>query len=100
VVVLHLVVTDSRLVRLLRSRALVAVGRWSYGVYLWHIPLVILVIEVLHGGVVLRLVAGALSVPLAAASFRYVEQPLLRRYGGRRTVPALGAAPERVLSPA
>src|SRR5690606_32691244 len=29
-------------VRLMSSRFLVATGRWSYGIYLWHLPVIVL----------------------------------------------------------
>lgn len=54
-----------------------AIGNWSYSIYLWHWPLVILYPHVrghepgLLGGAALI----AASVALGAASMRYVEQP-------------------------
>jgi peptidoglycan/LPS O-acetylase OafA/YrhL len=59
--------------RLLRMRMLQRVGRISYGVYLWHLPLMIFAGPV----------SGAiLAFPVAAASYRWVEQPFLRRKAG------------------
>ena len=70
--------------RALAARPLVAVGVWSYGIYLWHLPLVRLARPVL--GETLLVTVGALlaSVAVAAASYRFVEQPVLR---GRRSAP-------------
>jgi peptidoglycan/LPS O-acetylase OafA/YrhL len=70
-VLLYLVATpDAAAARLLSTRPLVAVGKASYGIYLWHFPLFYL--------------AGAwLGLPLTAVvvfvSYRFVEQPFLRR---------------------
>ena len=66
--------------RLGRSALLVALGRISYGLYLWHWP----VFLVLNGGrlhwafVPLTLVRLAASLVMAVASFFLVEQPFLR----------------------
>ena len=75
----------------LRMRGLVAVGRWSYSLYLWHMILI-------HATPWLQLqpqIAELLAVPLAAASYRFVEVPFLRRK--RPTVPPL---PSRIPAPA
>jgi peptidoglycan/LPS O-acetylase OafA/YrhL len=100
-VILHLVVSESWLTRLLSQRPFVALGRWSYGIYLWHIPLVIVPAELLGGSLAVKVLAGLTSIPIAAASFRYVESPLLKRYGGRRTAPETAPPLEdKTLSPA
>ncbi|MGA3067688.1 MAG: acyltransferase, partial [Tepidisphaeraceae bacterium] len=83
--------TEPRLTRLLSSRVLVWFGRCSYGIYLIHMP----VSGLLHGlfrhrppelldwpGAVLTLVSLAITLALAAASFRFLESPILRL--GRR----------------
>lgn len=72
------------------------VGERSYGIYLWHWPVLVLVLIGMQGfgpegGV--PLMAGAialvLSVTAAAVSYRWIEQPL-RRYGFRHSLRALG----------
>jgi peptidoglycan/LPS O-acetylase OafA/YrhL len=79
VIVVHVVAHPG----LLSQRWLVAVGRRSYGLYLWHWPIYVLA----------PLPIG-LCVPLAFAaawlSYRFVEQPFLRV--ARRRSPAPPAA--------
>ena len=88
----HLVVhPDARLARLLRWGPLPVLGLWSYGIYLWHLPLMRLASPVFDGSVAVTLLAGLAAIPVAAASYRYVEQPLLRRHT-RGPVPAAGPA--------
>ncbi|WP_168914940.1 acyltransferase family protein [Microcella flavibacter] len=63
------------------------VGERSYGLYLWHWPVVVLLGAALPGidrtgatGWMLGLLALAISLPLAAGSYRWLEQPV-RRHG-------------------
>ncbi len=58
-------------------------GVRSYGIYLWHIPVLFFFLAAMDGvyGVqrlVLGLVASALGVLAGIASFRFIEQPFLR----------------------
>jgi len=76
-VVLHLAQSGNRL---LGARLPVAIGKRSYGIYLYHLPLFILVGPYL--GVVLTTGAACLS-------WRYIERPIL---GARRRVRAAPAA--------
>ncbi len=57
------------------------VGTLSYSLYLWHVPAIRLVDQLpLASATPLRVLAGlVLSFLFAAASYRYVEQPFLRR---------------------
>lgn len=69
--------------RLLGWGPLVQVGKWSYGMYLWHWPL--LAVGRIHSldesGLVDRCGLLVLSVVLAALSYQYVEHPIrTRRY--------------------
>ncbi len=86
--------------RVLGSRPLVALGRISYGVFLWHI----LVLEVLLRGLEIERFAGGfwpltaltlgLTLVLAQLSWRFVEQPAARwrdRGPGARPQPAAPA---------
>lgn len=62
---------------LLGSRALVAVGKISYSLYLWHWPVFVLFRWTvgLDSGVA-RLAAVALAFVLAIASWRFIENPV------------------------
>lgn len=80
----------------LSARPLVAIGVVSYGLYLWHLPLLLAARELglLRGGFALRFViVFALAGAAAALSWRYVEQPLIRRSRERRRRAAKPAAP-------
>jgi len=70
----------------LRLAPVVWVGRISYSLYLWHLP-VYVAMDYLLWVQAHMFWAGAikigLSVALAAASFHLVERPLLRRYASR-----------------
>ncbi|HEY4277777.1 MAG TPA: acyltransferase [Conexibacter sp.] len=76
--------------RLLNWRPLTALGTISYGVYLWHVPLLLFMrrLGLLPlSPVAATLIALALAVPVAAASWHWVEQPAIewvRRLTSRR----------------
>jgi peptidoglycan/LPS O-acetylase OafA/YrhL len=67
---------DSRLRRALSSRPVVTTGLLSYGVYLWHIP--VLAVMPSYPPWIHNLAVVALSFALAAASYWGVERPLRR----------------------
>jgi peptidoglycan/LPS O-acetylase OafA/YrhL len=78
------------LVSLFSLRPLVAVGRVSYGVYLWHFPLIVMVYpQVASRDVASFVVILALAFTLASLSYAFVETPFLRlkrRLGGAAPV--------------
>ena len=68
---------------LLAAAPIVWLGRISYGVYLWHLPVgLLLYVPLAESGVpapaVLALLTG-LTIAAAAISYRFVERPFLRR---------------------
>jgi hypothetical protein len=75
-------------------RPLVALGLISYGVYLWHWPVIVLVNRQLvgFGGLGLAVVQVAVTLAIAVVSWRFVEQPVrhgvLRQRLGRWAVVA------------
>jgi peptidoglycan/LPS O-acetylase OafA/YrhL len=69
--------------RLLSQRWMVAAGRWSYGIYLWHVPVLVVLEEDITfpdgvAGLLWRLVwVLGIAVPLAAATYAWVERPTM-----------------------
>lgn len=73
-------IEDSPLARLLGIRPLVYLGRISYGVYLWHQIILAGGLIPFSIGFYQRAAVGiALTLAVASASYRFVEQPFLRR---------------------
>lgn len=81
--VAHLVLQrGSRISRLLSVRPLVWLGERSYGCYLWHYPILILLIEytTLNSWSVAA-IAVPLTLMITAVSWRVIEAPFLRMKG-------------------
>lgn len=67
------------LVRVLGARPLAQIGQLSYGLYLWHVPILAQLIP--HGPAWEMALPGiALSLVCASMSRRFIEQPLQRRF--------------------
>jgi peptidoglycan/LPS O-acetylase OafA/YrhL len=71
----------SMLGRSLSVRPLTWVGRRSYGMYVIHWPVIILLGRYLHFGQWNVAITIGITVILAALSYRYLESPLLRMKG-------------------
>jgi len=85
----------ARFGRALDAAPLRWIGDRSYGIYLWHWPLLVLAMAVLRGSTTTAVVPvpigiGVLAVTLAASalSYRFVETPV-RRHGFRASLRAL-----------
>ena len=81
--------------RLLRSRIVVAIGRASYSLYLWHFPLLAIIwfgLSSLAPEVRVLVAACVLPVPVWL-SYRYIERPRLGSKGAR--VPHMESTEER-----
>ena len=68
--------------RLLSIPVLGWIGRRSYGIYLWHWPVIMVTrpqLDVAMSGWRLDLVRVALTVALAALSYRFVERPIIEK---------------------
>ncbi len=82
---LHLRDDLARLHGLLGSRPLVAVGKISYSLYLWHWPVFVLFRWTTGLDTpLLRAIAVLLAFALAILSYRWVENPLRHATGSRR----------------
>lgn len=83
--------------RPLVSRPLAAVGRWSFGIYLWHISVLYELLRIVPAHkftppvqvAIMIVPLWGLSIALGALSWRFIEAPLVRR--GRKPVPAEAA---------
>ena len=75
--------------RLLQSRLALTIGRWSYGIFIWHLVVLSMMFPIFgfipfNGGFVHVLaLTVAFTVPLAAASYALIEEPV-RRWVKRR----------------
>jgi len=93
--------------RLLRPAPLVAVGRISYGLYLWHWPVFLVLNPTRTGwsGAMLTTVRLLVTAAVAVVSFFAIEQPFLRlktRFepAGRTSEPTFDPQPEAPADPA
>lgn len=74
--------------RFLTHPIMQALGRWSYGIFLWHMAMLsvafpLLGVRIFDGHILaVSLVTVALTIPMAAASYAVVEEPA-RRWLGR-----------------
>gem|GEM_PF-1434922 len=69
---------ESVLSRILSHSLLVYIGKISYGLYLWHYPIQIVLLNQFVPPLVRGLIDFPLSFLLAAASYRFVERPALK----------------------
>lgn len=90
-----LVLADSgRRHRVFENPVMLTLGRWSYGIFIWHLAVLAVVFPVFgivpfSGGMWFVLtVTLALSIPVAAASYALVEEPARRRFAPKKAVTA------------
>jgi peptidoglycan/LPS O-acetylase OafA/YrhL len=87
-VIVVVAVADGAWGRVLASPPMRWVGDRSYGIYLWHWPVIVLLDDQRTSldGVALAVLRVAVSVALADLSYRLIEQPIRtrRRLAGRR----------------
>ncbi|MBL1073011.1 acyltransferase [Nocardia sp. 2] len=75
--------------RFLESRVAATLGRWSYGIFIWHLAVLSIIFPVFgivpfRGHfVIVYLLTIAFTLPLAAASFALIEEPI-RQWTRRR----------------
>ncbi|GAB08610.1 hypothetical protein GOARA_013_00540 [Gordonia araii NBRC 100433] len=88
--------------RFLASPVMTTLGRWSYGIFIWHVA-VLAVVFGLFGIIpfsgsflLVWAIAAALSIGIAAASYAFIEDPVRRWAATRESAHRLdaeGAAP-------
>jgi peptidoglycan/LPS O-acetylase OafA/YrhL len=84
--ILVVIIAERRLgvARIFEARALVWLGKRSYGIYLYHFPILVALVEPRLGiGPLTMAATVALTLVCATLSYRYVERPLLRRTRSR-----------------
>jgi len=91
-ITLYLVTRSSTLLhRALEASWLVWIGRISYGLYLWHVPIASKVGGLRLPGPVRPVITFALAISVAAISHRWIEKPFLRRKAKLQGADALTA---------
>jgi peptidoglycan/LPS O-acetylase OafA/YrhL len=53
-------------------------GAWSYGIYLWHLPVLLMLKKSNFSGALLFILTLSITVAVAAASYRWFEQPCMQ----------------------
>lgn len=77
--------TNTLVSRLLATKPLVSIGDWSYSLYLWHWPLIVVARALWPFSPAAPVIAAILSFVPAYASYRWVEGPFRRsRVSGLR----------------
>lgn len=88
--------------RMFASRPLLWLGSISFGVYLWHMPLMLFERGVglfpEHQPIAAALAVSALTLPVAWASWALVERPLLRRSAVPRSLTVSEPQPSAVVA--
>lgn len=95
---LHLAYGTGPLVRAASTRWLVGLGVISYGFYLWHFPVLGLLVYQAHLSPLLAGVLGlVISVLIALASYRWIESPALKLKDRFDPKPAATQTPESAM---
>ena len=70
--------------RVLSHPGFVRVGDWSYSIYLWHWPVIVLAVALWPSTPWVPVAAAAISLAPALASYRWLEEPLRHRIPASR----------------
>ena len=79
--------------RFLASSVMTTLGRWSYGIFIWHVAVLSVVFGLFRiipfsgSFVLVWVITVVLSVGIAAASYAFVEDPVRRWAVGRAGAP-------------
>ena len=92
---------DGLLRRSLRLGPVNYIGRISYGVYLWHMPIALTLFSVLPTqSLLVFALTCILTLIIASASYHWVEQPILKRWRPSRPEPDENGPKNRLKSSA
>jgi peptidoglycan/LPS O-acetylase OafA/YrhL len=80
---------DNYASRMLSTGPMVRTGDWSYSIYLWHWPFIVLASTLWPGTNWVPVLAAICTLIPAIASYRIVEQPLRKRTYSRRAIAVL-----------
>lgn len=90
---------DTLIAKAFSAPWILTLGRWSYGIFLWHMPILHVVTERklvpaqgVSATVAYFALVLALTIPVAAFSYRFIEEPCLRLAKGQA---AFGRKPAR-----
>ncbi|MBT2502611.1 acyltransferase family protein [Curtobacterium sp. ISL-83] len=83
----------ARLTTVLTNQPVRAIGRISYSLYLWHLPVIVFADAVLPASSWTSAVTFTVTFALAAASYRWVERRFTARRPGRRRAPDARSRP-------
>lgn len=88
---------------ILEWKPLAFLGTISYALYLWHVPVIDLMVRSFGDALAIKIIAVVLSFGLAAFSYNYVEKPFIalrRKFGSHvpanEPKPAYGISPQRL----
>jgi peptidoglycan/LPS O-acetylase OafA/YrhL len=83
--------TRNPVTRALAVGPMVKIGDWSYSIYLWHWPFIVFALALWPGSRTTPLIAAAVSLIPAVASYRWVEKPIrnIQRIHGWRLARAV-----------
>jgi peptidoglycan/LPS O-acetylase OafA/YrhL len=74
---------ENNISRALQLSPLVYLGRISYGMYLWHYPIMFFLKSHLNSYLILTIMCLFLTIVVATISYNYLEQPLIKLWRSR-----------------
>jgi peptidoglycan/LPS O-acetylase OafA/YrhL len=100
--VAFLLTGSGRTANVFNNPAAVYLGQISYGLYLWHFPIIFMVGDKFGSRWISTVAVIVATVIVASASYFFLERPLIRlarrhqsRVSGRHRVTNMGAPPSR-----
>lgn len=81
-IIATLVVPDSQLAKVFAFKPLVWVGKRSYGMYLWHLPIILLLVSALNVNgdeIWFGILVIAIVIAVSALQYKYIENPIRKK---------------------